>query len=147
MVRSVKRRVEGGGSIRDTCRELNIIPKQYTESSKMSATLTAHANTNARSVYKGATTSVLAPIEDDQLKFIFELREQGFAVSISAVVIQPSQLMPVDFQRKSSRARYQCVRTWIKTHSFVHRMETHESQRSPAETAVIAIDYVETICP
>ena len=53
----------------------------------MSVTSTAHANANTRSVCKGAT-SVLAPIEDDLLKFIFELREQGFAVSFSAAVIQ-----------------------------------------------------------
>jgi hypothetical protein len=65
----------------------------------MSATLTAHANANAKSVCKGVTL-VLAPIEDDLLKFIFELREQGFAVSISAVVIQATRLlMPADFQR------------------------------------------------
>ena len=144
MVRSVKRRLEEGGSIRCACRELNIIPKQYREWLKMSAMLTAHANTNAKSVCKGVT-SVLAPIEDDLLKFFFELREQGFAVSISPVVIQATPLMPAGFQRKSSRARYQCVRRWIKKHSFVHRMGTHENQQSPAETAGNALDYVETI--
>ena len=42
----------------------------------------------AKSIGKGRT-SVLAPIENDLLlKFIFELREQGFAVSISAVVFK-----------------------------------------------------------
>ena len=70
IVRSVKRPVEAGGSIRGACRELNIIPKQYIEWSKMSATLTAHTNANAKSVCKG-TTLVLAPIKDDLLKFIF----------------------------------------------------------------------------
>ena len=133
MVRSVKRRLEEGGSIRSACRELNIITKQYQEWSKMTATLRAHGNANAKSVCKGVT-SVLTPIEDDLLKFIFELREQGFApVSISAVVIHATQLMPADFQRKLIRARYQCVRRWIKKHSFIHRMGTHESQQSSAE--------------
>ena len=107
-----------------------------------------HANANAKSVCKGVT-SVLAPIEDDLLKFIFELREQGFAVSIRAVDIQATRLTPADFQRKSEMARsYQCVRRWIKKHSFVHRMlGTHESQRSQTETAEIVLDYVEIIRP
>ena len=43
--------------------------------------------------YAKGPTSVLKPIENDLLKFTIELREQGFAVSISAVVIQVSQLM------------------------------------------------------
>ena len=106
-----------------------------------------HANANAKSVCKGVTSVLAPPIEDDLLKFIFELREQGFAVSISTVVIQAMRLMPADFQCKSSRARYQCIRRWIKKHSSVHRMGTHESQQSPAGTAGIALDYVKTICP
>jgi hypothetical protein len=64
-----------------------------------------------------------------------------------AIVIQASRLM-VDFQRKSMLARYQCVRRWIRKHSFVHRMGTHEtSQRSPSKTAGMALDHVRTICP
>ena len=86
MVRHVKRRLEEGGSIRGACRELNIIPKQYREWAKMTDDFRAHGNANAKSVCLGVT-SVLQPIEDDLLKFIFELREQGFAVSIRAVVM------------------------------------------------------------
>ncbi len=85
-----------------------------------------HGNSNAKSTARGPTL-VSTPIEDDLLKYIFELREQGFAVSISAAVIQASRLM-VDFQRKSMLARYQCVRRWKRKHIFVHRMGTHESQ-------------------
>ena len=104
-----------------------------------------NGNSKAKSIAKG-TTSVLKPIENDLLKFIFELREQGFAVSISAVVIQASRLMS-EFQRKSSQARYQSVRRWIRKHSLVHRMGTHESQRAPSEMASLADDYVRTIRP
>jgi hypothetical protein len=104
-----------------------------------------HGNSKAKSTAKGPT-SVLAPIKHDLLKFIFELREEGFAVSISAVVVRASQLMS-EFQRKSSRARYQSVRRWIRKHSLVHRMGTHESQRSPSETAGLAQDYVQLLRP
>lgn len=34
-----------------------------------------------------------------------------------------------EFQRKSSHARYQSVRRWIRKHCLVHRMGTHESQQ------------------
>jgi hypothetical protein len=104
-----------------------------------------HGNSKAKSTAKGPT-SVLAPIENDLLKFIFGLREQGFAVSISAVVVQASRLKS-EFQRKSSRAKYQSVRRWIRKHSFVHRMGTHESQQSPSKTAGLAQDYAQTIRP
>ena len=105
IVRNVRRRVEAGESIRGACRALNIIPKQYREWSRTSLAVMEHSNSNAKSIAKGPT-SVLTPIEDDLLKFIFELREQGFAVSILAVVIQASRMM-VDFQQKSMLARYQ----------------------------------------
>jgi hypothetical protein len=124
---------------------LNIIPKQYREWLTTSRAMLEHGNSKAKRSAKGPT-SVLAPNEKDLLNFIFELREQGFAVSISAVVVQASRLMS-EFQRRSSRARYQSVRRWIRKHSFVHRMGTHESQRSPSETAGLAQDYVQTIRP
>lgn len=144
IVRNVRRRVQAGESIRSACGALNIIPKQYREWSKTSSAIINHSS-NAKSICKGPA-SILTLIEEDLLKFIFELREQGFAVSISAVVIQASRLMP-EFQRKSTHARYQCVRRWIRKHSLVHRMGTHESQRSPSETAGMALDYVEIIRP
>ena len=145
ILRNARRRVEAGESIRAACRALNIIPKQYREWSTTSRAMVEHGNAKAKSTAKGPT-SVLAPIENDLLKFIFELREQGFAVSISTVVIQASRLMS-EFQRKSSHARYQSVRRLIRKHSLVHRMGTHESQRSPSETAGLAQDYVQTIRP
>ena len=145
IVRNVRRRVEAGESIRGACEALNIIPKQYREWTRMTTAMTEHRNPNAKSTCEGPI-SVLMPIEDELLKFIFELREQGYAVSISTVVIQASRLMP-DFKRKSSLARYQCVRRWVRRHSLVHRMGTHESQRSPSETTGMALDYVQTIRP
>lgn len=126
IVRNVRRRVEAGESIRGACRALNIIPKQYREWSTNLRAIIEHGNLKAKSTSAGPTT-ILKPIENDLLKFIFELREQGFAVSIGAIVIKASRLMP-EFQRKSSVARYQSVRRWIRKHSLVHRMGTHESQ-------------------
>lgn len=145
VVRNVKRRVDVGESIRSACRTLNIIPKQFREWTRLSTTMMAHKNSHAKSTAAGPT-SIVKEIEEPLLKFIFELREQGFAVSISTIVLQASRLMPA-FNRKSELARYQSVRRWIKTHSLVHRMGTHESQRSPSETSGMALDYVQTIRP
>ncbi len=102
------RRVEAGESIRGAWRELKIIPKQYQEWSTKVRTIIEHGNLKAKSTATGPTT-ILKPIESDLLKFIFELREQGFAVSISSIVIKASGLLP-EFQQKSSEARYQSVR-------------------------------------
>jgi hypothetical protein len=78
IVRNVRRRVEAGESIRGACRALIIIPKQYREWSTTSRAMLEHGNSKAKSTAKGPS-SVLAPIENDLLKFIFKLREQGFA--------------------------------------------------------------------
>jgi hypothetical protein len=104
-------------------------------------TIVEHGNLKAKSTATGPTT-ILKLIESDLLKFIFELREQGFAISISSIVIKASGLLP-KFQQKSSEARYQSVRRWIRK----HRMGTHESKRAPSKMASLAEDYVQTICP
>ena len=89
VVRNVRRHVEADESIKGACRALNIILKQYREWSRMSTAMMEQSNSNTKSTAIGPT-SVLTPIEDDLLKFIFELREQGFVVSVTAVVIQAS---------------------------------------------------------
>ena len=132
IVRNVRRRLEGGESIRGACRALNIIPKQYREWSTKLDTMIEH-NPKAKSVCKGPT-SILKPIESDLLTFILELRVQGLAVSISAVVSQVCRLMP-EFQQKSIEARYQCVRRWIRRQGLTHRIETQECQQPQSDTA------------
>ena len=144
MVRSVKRRVAAGESIRGACRSLNIIPKQYRE---WNATMKeiSECRPQAKSICKGCP-SQLDPIESDLLKFVFELREQGFAVSTSTIVVKASTLMR-EFREKSARAKEQVVMRWIKRHSFVYRMGTHESQRAPAETSSLSADYIARMQP
>ena len=145
IVRNVRRHIATGESIRGACKALNIIPKQYREWSKSTEALTGHRNPNAKSTAPG-NDSTLKPIEQDLLRFIFEHREQGIAVSISLVAIQAARLMP-EFKEKPSRARYQSVRRWIRKHGLVHRMGIHECQRTPSETSGMARDYVQTIRP
>jgi hypothetical protein len=144
MVRSVKRRVAAGESIRGACRSLNIIPKQYRE---WNATIKdiSECRPQAMSIFKGGPWQ-LDPIESDLLKFIFELREQGFAVSTSTIVVKASTLMR-EFREKTARAKEQVVVRWVKRHSFVYRMGTHESQRAPAITSSLSADYIALMQP
>ncbi len=76
LIRAIKRRVAAGESIRGACRSLNIIPKQYREwTRKLSVISERHPQ--AKSIANGAP-SVLDPIQNELLKFLFELREQGY---------------------------------------------------------------------
>lgn len=99
MVRIVKRRIAEGQSIRCVCKSLNIIPKQYREWAANSTFLIKeHSNVGAKSIHKGRV-SILEPIESDLLMYIFELREQGFPVSVSNVIIKARSLMGSSFEQ------------------------------------------------
>lgn len=72
MVRSVKRHVAAGESIRGACRSLNIIPKQYREWNATNKAI-SDCRPQAMSIYKGGP-SMLVPIDESELlKFVFEL--------------------------------------------------------------------------
>jgi hypothetical protein len=126
---------------------MKIAPKQYRTWSKNQGQLNAWKNSKAKSCDTGPNLS-LQDIEKELLNFIFELREQGIPVQISAVVVKASALMQPSWSQSRTRlAKYQVVARWIKRHSLVHRMGTHESQRAPSETAALALDYMKSIRP
>jgi transposase-like protein len=140
LVRNVKRRVSANQSIRSACEELKIIPKQYREWLKKVPDL-ARANSQARSLSRGPP-SILTPFDDELLRFVFELREQGMAVSILTIVIKAAQLSR-EFREKNRETRMKIVGRWKARHSLVYRMGTHESQRAPNEVMAEATDFME----
>ena len=85
--------------------------------------------------------SQLSEIEDLLLRFIFEHREQGMAVTILMVVFKASALSD-QFSVKTFEARYSVIRRFVAKHSLVYRMGTHESQRHPEEVQEEASDYM-----
>lgn len=93
-----------------------------------------------KSLHEGPL-SQFAEIEDALLMFIFELREQGMAVSTLMIVIKASMLSDV-FAGKTFIAKSAAVRRFVKAHSLVYRMGTHESQRPPGEVAEEATGYM-----
>ena len=61
----------------------------------------------------------LKPIKNPLLRFIFEMREQGMAVSTLMVTIQASRLSAA-FASKTLIARRSAVRRFLRAHSLVY---------------------------
>ena len=98
-----------------------------------------------KAIHKGRP-SCLNEHEDELLRFIFELREQGMGVTVRMVVLKASELSNA-FRHKTPLAKEHAVRRFVKSHKLVHRVCTHESQRSPAAVEEEAIDWLTRIRP
>jgi hypothetical protein len=61
--------------------------------------------------------SQLKTIEDDLLRYVFELHEQGVEIHMLNIVLRASFLSP-EFRAKSFIARCSCVKRFIIAHSF-----------------------------
>ena len=103
------------------------------------------SNKKAKSLCKGRS-SILIPLTDPLLSFIFELRETGMAVSINMIVLKAVHLSR-PFHEKSSKAQYHIVNKFVKSHGMVHRMGTHVAQKAPSESMGEARDYMEVTRP
>ena len=86
----------------------------------------------------------LKAIEEPLLRFIFELREQGMAVSHFMIAVKAASLSP-DFAAKSDDAKKSAVRRFVLAHSLVYRMGTHEAQRDPEEVRSEATEYMNSV--
>ena len=146
LVRSIRRRIETENvSIRTACNDANIHHKQYLNWKKSFNAMKDAKNIKAKSNCTGRL-SILKPVEQDLLQFIFELREQGMAVSHQIVMIRAASVSR-PFREKSRVAQYNCARRFVKSQGLVYRMSTNESQRDPRETSAEALDFVRSVCP
>ena len=67
------------------------------------------------------------------------------AVSVSMVVVKAAQIAP-ELLLKSGMAQYHsALRRFVRTHGHVFCLGNNESQRSPAETAAEALDYITNV--
>ena len=144
IVRNVRRKIDMGMSQRAACEDVNIHHTMYGVWARKAQEMQHARNNKARSLCPGPRSAVLQPMQDELLRFIFELREQGMPVSISMVASKAAQLSPT-FSRKSRTAKSSAARRFVRSHRLVHRLGTHESQRSPAETAADAIDFMTSV--
>ena len=79
---NVRRRIHNGLSQAAACHSLNVHEKQVIEWKKQFQALKHSSNKKAKSLCKGRS-SILVPLTDPLLSFIFELCETGMAVSIN----------------------------------------------------------------
>ena len=73
------------------------------------------------------------------LQFIFELQEQGLAVSVSMVMRNAKQILP-QYALKSRVAQYCWALRFVRSQDLVFSLGINESQHLPAETAAEALD-------
>jgi hypothetical protein len=141
LVRSIKRKLECCEmSLRQACKEANIHHKQYLSWKQEFTKMTDAKNKKGKSLCMGRT-SILKPVQEDLLRFIFELREQGMGVSTTMVVLKAASLSR-SFGEKSRNAQYHSARRFVLRHGLVYRMGTHESQKDPRETSAEALEFM-----
>ena len=78
------------------------------------------------------------------LRYIFELREQGYGVQ-TAMVVRKACKLSREFAQKSPEAQRCVIRRWLHAQSLRFRMGTHECQRSPSETHAEALDFITNV--
>ena len=100
-------------------------------------------NIKAKSIHRGKD-SCLTVHTQELLQFIFQLCEQGMAVSVRMVALRAAQLSE-QFHEKSRDAQYHSTRRFTRSKGLVFRLGTNESQRSPGEVAAEALDYMQNV--
>ena len=142
ILESVGRRLQDGEQLKPICRELGIQASQFRRW-KLATDRLQKCNPNARSVCKGRR-SCLFDIDDTLLQWIFELRQQGMAVSYRMLELKACELLPA-FCHKTATSKRFAVYRFGHAHRFVIRLKTHESQRPPAEMIAEAKDFVKCV--
>ncbi|KAI2504168.1 hypothetical protein MHU86_10282 [Fragilaria crotonensis] len=146
IIRTVARLMEQHGMTRrEACEDLNINPGMHWAWTKsIDAMLEVKKNNiKAKCIHRGKD-SCLTQHKQELLQFIFELREQGMAVSVPMVSIKAAGISE-QFRMKSKDAQYHSARRFIRSQGLVFRLGTNESQRSPAEVAAEALDYIQNV--
>ena len=129
---------------REVCAEVNIHHhSMHIKWMKHLDEMTQQRNVTAKSLCHGRPPCLEA-CKDNLLRFIFEHREQGMAVSVSMVIRRAKQILP-QFALKSGSAQYHSALRFVRSQGLVLRLGTNESQRLPAETAAEALDHITNV--
>ncbi len=120
LIRAAQRLMDTGMSQRVACGELNLHHTMYGVWKKQVELMAERKNIRSKSLCLGRVSCLVAH-QEELLRFIFELREQGMAVSVSMVMIKAAQLSP-DFASKSRFARYCSARRFAHSRGLVFRL-------------------------
>ena len=96
---------------------------------------------NLQSLNEGRM-SILAPIEMDLLRFLFEYREQGIQVTTKLVRKFVEKVMP-EFCPKKKIAKEQCDRHFLRHAGYSHCLFTHTAQIKPKEMKKASPEFME----
>ena len=145
ILHQVCRRMNNGASQLSVCNSININRKLINDWNKQYPQLIDATINKAKRLCK-CMQSCLFSFTDSLLSFIFELREQGMAVSMTMIQMKAAKSSR-QFRKKSWEAQISCVQHFMKAQVLVHRLSTHESQKAPEETQTEVLDFMEVICP
>ena len=113
-------------SIQAACKATNLHHKQFITWKRDIVLMQERRNKKAKSMNVGQS-SVLYPIEDQLLHYIFKLRKRGMAVTSRSVMIKAAELSR-EFRDRMSTAQYAIIRRFIAHRGLVH----HMVQESPS---------------
>ena len=140
----VQQRMDAGEKLRVIARSLGIQPIQLRKW-RLAKSLLEDSDKSAQSLCAGRK-SILGPVEEALIRWFFELREQGMAISVKMMIVKASELSHT-FRRKSARAKDLSMRRFLKSHRITIRAATHESQRAPEEVKGEALDFISIMRP
>ena len=142
---AIEERLDGGEALRSCCRALDIQPSQVRRWKKARHELANPEAAHRNSLHAGRA-SVLAPLENQLMRWFFELREQGFIISVRLFTLKACELSAA-FRRKTERAKYLAVRRFLVSNKIVLQAITHECQRPPQMLRQEALDFIASIRP
>ena len=145
LLASAKRIMEEEGvTLREAARRLHVSHSLFVKWQQQRAAevdpILAMLKSKRKSTHAGPLGQ-LKPLEQALLRYIFEHREQGMSVHMFDLIVKASSLSS-EFNAKHFVARCSAAKRFIRAHSLVYRMGTHQSQRKPEEVATEATDYM-----
>ena len=141
---AVEQGLAEGKSLRSLARSFDVQPKQL-RNWKNNKTALLDSRSSAKTTNAGRKSALL-PVEEDLLRWFFEMREQGMGVSVRMMVSKASELMET-FRHSTAHSKDQVMRRFLNKHKIAIRAQTHESQRSPREVEAEALDFMNVMRP
>jgi transposase-like protein len=141
----IAERQDAGDSLRACCRDLEVQPSQIRRWKEVRDELSHPDALHRHSLHTGRPSN-LVDHELELKRWFFELREQGFMVSVRLITLKACELS-AEFRRKGTRAKDMAVRRFLARNKIVLRAVTHECQRPPAAVRQEALDFVRSVRP
>ena len=129
-----------GESLSTCCCDLQLQATQIRRWQNMRDKLAIPDASHRHSQHEGRS-SMLDPLGEVLMRWFFELREQGFIVSVPLMTLKACELS-VAFHTKGARAKDMIVRRFLARNKIVLRTITHECQRPPEAVREEALYFV-----